>query len=88
MFALPHHYAGEGNSTHRIRDVKHIQSTLHYKSERALPFNKILDSLQKMFTIFEEENEPLSKHAKVDELLTKSTKPLTLCCCCPVAFSA
>jgi hypothetical protein len=24
-----------------------------------------------MFTIFEEENEPLSKHAKVDELLTK-----------------
>jgi outer membrane murein-binding lipoprotein Lpp len=27
--------------------------------------------LQKMFTIFEEENEPLSEHAKVDELLTK-----------------
>ena len=45
--------------------------TLHYKSERALPFNKFLDSLQKMFTIFEEENEPLSERAKVDELLTK-----------------
>jgi hypothetical protein len=44
---------------------------LHYKSEHALPFNKFLDSLQKMFTIFEEESEPLSKRAKVDELLTR-----------------
>jgi hypothetical protein len=44
---------------------------LHYKSERTLPFNKFLDLLQKMFTIFEEENEPLFECAKVDELLTK-----------------
>ena len=36
-----------------------------------MPFNKFLDSLQKMFTIFEEENEPLTECAKVDELLTK-----------------
>jgi hypothetical protein len=71
MFALRRHYAGEGNSTRRIGDAKRIQSTLHYKSERALSFNKFLDSLQKMFTIFEEENEPLSERAKVDELLTK-----------------
>jgi hypothetical protein len=54
MEALWHHYAGEGNSTHHISDAKRIQSTLHYKSEHALPFNKFLDSLQKMFTIFEE----------------------------------
>ena len=40
-------------------------------TERALPFNKFLDSLQRMFTIFEEENEPLSERAKVDELLSK-----------------
>jgi hypothetical protein len=71
IIALRRHYAGEGNSTRRISDAKRIQSTLHYKSERALPFNKFLDSLQKMFTIFEEENEPLSERAKVDELLTK-----------------
>jgi hypothetical protein len=69
MIALHHHYAGGGNSTRHISDAKQIQSTLHYKSKRALPFNKFLDSLQKMFTIFEEENEPLSKFAKVDELL-------------------
>jgi hypothetical protein len=71
IIALCRHYAGEGNSTRRISDAKRIQSTLHYKSERALPFNKFLDSLQRMFTIFEEENEPLSERAKVDELLTK-----------------
>ena len=57
--------------TRRIADAKKIQTTLHYKSERALPFNKFLDSLQRMFTIFEEENEPLTERAKVDELLTK-----------------
>ena len=33
MIALRHHYAGKGNSTHRIADAKKIQSTLHYKSE-------------------------------------------------------
>ncbi|KAI2490682.1 hypothetical protein MHU86_23893 [Fragilaria crotonensis] len=71
MIALRRHYAGEGNSTRRIADAKKIQTTLHYKSERALPFNKFLDSLQRMFTIFEEENEPLTERAKVDELLTK-----------------
>ncbi|KAI2496262.1 hypothetical protein MHU86_18266 [Fragilaria crotonensis] len=71
MIALRRHYAGEGNSTRRISDAKKIQTTLHYKTERALPFNKFLDSLQRMFTIFEEENEPLTERAKVDELLTK-----------------
>ena len=44
---------------------------MHYKTERALLFNKFLDSLQRMFTTFEEENEPLTERAKVDELLTK-----------------
>jgi outer membrane murein-binding lipoprotein Lpp len=75
MLALRRHYAGEGNSTRRIGDAKRIQSTLHYKSEHALAFNKFLDTLQKMFTIFEEENEPLSERAKVDELLTKVQSP-------------
>ena len=36
MVALRRHYAGEGNSTCRIGDVKSIQSTLHYKSDIAL----------------------------------------------------
>ena len=75
MLALRHHYAGEGNSTRRIAEAKRIQTTLHYKSERALPFHKFLDSLQQMFTIYLEENEELTDRAKVDELLTKCQNP-------------
>lgn len=44
MLALRSHYAGEGNSTCHISNAKHIQVTLHYKSEHALPFSKFLDS--------------------------------------------
>ena len=72
MTALRCHYAGEGHSTRRIADAKKIQKTLHYKSERSLPFNKFFDYLQRMFTIFEEEHEPLTERAKVDELLSKT----------------
>jgi hypothetical protein len=71
MIALRRHYSGEGTSTRRIADTKRIPNTLHYKTEKALPFNKFLDSLQRMFTIFEEDNEPLTERAKVNELLTK-----------------
>ena len=48
---------------------------LCYKSECALPFSKFLDSLPKMFTIFYEEGEPLTEHAKVSKLLTKVQHP-------------
>jgi uncharacterized membrane protein YgcG len=75
--ALRRHYAGEGNSTRRITDAKRIQNTLHYKSERALPFGLFLGKLQQMFTIFEEagEGEELTERAKIDELLTKTQHP-------------
>ena len=72
---LQNHYAGEGNLTHHIANAKHIQATLHYKRKHALPFSKFLDSLQKMFTIIYEEGEPLTKCAKVDELLMKVQHP-------------
>jgi hypothetical protein len=75
MIALRDHYAGEGNSTRRIAEAKRIQATLHYKTERALPFNKFLDMLQKMFTIYYEEGEELTERAKIDELLSKVQHP-------------
>ena len=71
IIALRCHYAGEGNSIRRIEDAKRIPSTIHSKTERTLPFNKFLDSLQHMFTIFEEEGDSWTERAKVDELLTK-----------------
>ena len=75
MLTLHNHYTSEGNSTHCIASAKHIQMTLYYKSECALPFSKFLDSLQKMFTVFQEEGEPLTEQAKVNEVLTKVQHP-------------
>lgn len=75
IIALRRHYEGEGNSTRRIAEAKRIQNTLHYKSERSLPFNAFLGSLQKMFHIFEKQGEALTERAKVDELLTKCQHP-------------
>ena len=72
MLTLHNHYAGEGNSTHHIVDAKYIQASLHYKSEHALPFSMFLDSLQKMFTIFYEEGEPLTRCAKAKDFLPRS----------------
>jgi hypothetical protein len=71
MVALRRYYTGEGNSTRRIADAKKIQSSIHYKTGCALPFSKLLDSLQRMFTIVKEEHGPLPKRAKVDKLLSK-----------------
>jgi hypothetical protein len=72
MLALHHQYAGEGNSTRQIADSKHIQTSLFYKTNHALPFNTFLDPLQKMFfAIYEDAEEPLMEQAKVKELLDK-----------------
>jgi hypothetical protein len=77
MTALCHHYPREGNSTRWILDAKQIQNTLHYKSERALPFGVFLSKLQNMFTIFDDagEGEQLTERAKIDELLSKTQNP-------------
>ena len=48
-----------------------MRSTLHYKSERALPFMSFLQKLQYMFQLCAEQDEPLSDQAKVRELLAK-----------------
>jgi hypothetical protein len=74
MLALCHPYAGKGNLTHCNVEAKRIQSTLHYKSEHALPFHKFLDSLQRMLTIYFDEKELLTERAKV-KLLSKVQHP-------------
>ncbi len=75
MIALRNHYSGEGNTSHRIATAEKLRETLHYKNERALPFSAFLDKLQKMFNIFEEENEEITEPAKVRMLLQKVQHP-------------
>ena len=75
MKALRDHYSGEGNTSRRIAVAERIRDTLHYKNERAMAFSSFLDKMQKMFNIFEEENEVISEQAKVRMLLKKVEHP-------------
>ena len=75
MEALCKHYSGKGNTSPRIAAAERIRDTLHYKNERAMSFSTFLDKMQKMFNIFEEENEPISEQAKVCMLLRKVEHP-------------
>ncbi len=75
MIALRNHYSGEGNTSRRIATAEKLRKTLHYKNERALPFLTFLVKLQKMFNIFEGENEEITEPAKVRMLLQKVQHP-------------
>lgn len=76
MEALRNHYSGEGNTSRRIAVLaERIRDTLFYKSERAMQFSAFLDKMQKMFNIFEEENEQVTEQAKVRMLLKKVEHP-------------
>ena len=75
MEALRNHYSGEGNTSRRIAVAERIRDTLFYKSERAMQFSAFLDKMQKMFNIFEEENEQVTEQAKVRLLLKKVEHP-------------
>ena len=68
MEALCNHYGGEGNASRRIATAEKLLDSLHYKSERSLPFSMFLDRMQKRFNIFKEEREQLTENAKVREL--------------------
>ena len=70
MEALRKHYSGEGNTSRRIATAERLAIRC-YKNERAMPFSAFLDKMQKMFNIFEEENEVISEQAKVRMLLKK-----------------
>ena len=71
MEALRNHYGGEGNASRRMATAEKLRESLHYKSERSLPFSTFLDRMQKMFNIFKEEGEQLTENAKVRELFKR-----------------
>ena len=71
MEALRNHYGGKGNASRHIVTAEKLRETLHYKSERSMPFSTFLDHMQKMFNIFQEEGEELTENAKVRELLKR-----------------
>ena len=71
MQALYAHFAGKGNYNRQMATVDKLRATLHYKSERAMPFISFLQKLQYMFQLCDEQDETMSEQAKIRELLAK-----------------
>ena len=68
MLALREHYSGEDHASRRIANAERMREGLHYKNERALAFSTFFDRMQKMFNIYEEEEEEFTENAKLREL--------------------
>ena len=75
MMALREHYSGEGNASRHIATAERMRESLHYKSECSLAFSVVLDRLQRMFNIYEEEQEEFSENAKIRELFKRVQHP-------------
>ena len=75
ILELRRHYEGEGNQSRRIASADKYRETLHYKSERAMPWETFLDRMQKMFNIYKEEGEDMTENAKLRELFKRTKHP-------------
>ena len=71
MKALRDHFTGEGNATRNKTEADRLYADLHYKSERAMPFETFLTNCQKMFNIYEKEGEPMPESARIRFLFKK-----------------
>ena len=52
---LMDHYNGVGNTNRQVADADNLRDTLHYKSERAFPWESFIRSAEEMFDIYEME---------------------------------
>lgn len=65
MKQLRDHFSGEGNATRNIAEADRLKETLHYKSERAMPFETFLTQCEKMYNIYDKEGEKMEEDAKI-----------------------
>ena len=72
MIVLHWHYVGKGNALLRIAKAKKIKKTLMYKHKRKMPYETFLDMFQKICTIYEGEQEPMTNQAKCRVLIHNS----------------
>jgi hypothetical protein len=75
MKVLRRHYSGEGNTTSRIADAERACDSLHYKTEKSMPFSTFLDNLQRLFNTFKKEGDKITEPAKVQILLKNVEHP-------------
>ena len=59
------HFEGEGNATRNITKAERLRESCHYKNERSMAFELFITKFQDTYSIFEEEDQPLEKDAKI-----------------------
>jgi hypothetical protein len=64
LLKLKEHYIGGANTTRRITEADALSKSLHYKSERSLPWEKFLNKFQTMLVIYRENSEPKDDNAQ------------------------
>ena len=75
MKALRNHFAGEGNASRNKAEADRLKESLHYKNERAMTFEIFLTQCQKMYNIYEKEEEGMSEDAKIRFLFKRIQHP-------------
>ena len=75
MKALRNHFSGEGNASRRIAEADRLKDSLHYKNERAMNFETFLTQCQKMYNIYEKQDEPMAEDAKLRFLFQRIQHP-------------
>ena len=65
MQVLRDHFSGEENSSRRIAEVENLQKSLHFKYERSTIFEIFLTKCQKIYSIFDDENEAIDEKVTV-----------------------
>ena len=68
---LHNHFSGKSNATRNMANAERLRESLHYKSERSMPFEGFLTKCQKMYNIYEREGGPMSEEAKIRFLFKK-----------------
>lgn len=70
IMKLKEHYVGGANTTRRITEADALEKSLHYKSERSLPWEKFLNKFQEMIGIYRANYEPKDDSAQRRIMLT------------------
>ena len=65
MKALRDHFAGKENATRNKSVADTLKESLHYKNERAMPFETFLTKMQNMHNIYEKKGEEMADDAKL-----------------------
>ena len=63
--SLVNYFTGAGNTSRLLSEARSLENTLHYKSERGtVPWAEFLRRANRMFTIYEENDEPKTDNFK------------------------